>query len=277
MPSPDPQSSSAAVFTSVDRPRQVSAHIADQIRARIHDGSLPVGARLPTEAELAEQFGVSRPSVREALAALQFVGLVESRRGFGTVVVALGPDSVDARRGRPREQRAVLTSLDQAVDVFEARLHLEPAALSVAALDPDPEALAIAGELIDGMGVAVDDPQLHASTDIRVHHALLDTCRNTMLREAARELLEFVFDPILDPSRQHAWSSHDHPHDWALQHRRVHSALVAGDAAAARLHSRAHLAAVMHTLAEVLGDEPARRRVHRILRSIEEAPDGHDS
>jgi DNA-binding FadR family transcriptional regulator len=256
------------VFTAVRQPRHVSGHIADQIEARIADGTLAIGQRLPTEAELAQEFGVSRPSVREGLAALQFVGLVESRRGYGTVVVARSaePGGPPGGMGGARRPRPALTSLSEVLDLFETRLLLEPAAMALAAEDPDRVALEAAEELIDGMDVAVDDPALHASTDIRVHRALLNVCRNEILRESAGELLDLVLDPMLTPARRHAWASHDRPQDWAQQHRAVSEALRSGDAAAARAFSGAHLVSVLHGLAEVLGDEPG--LVERVARMV---------
>jgi GntR family transcriptional repressor for pyruvate dehydrogenase complex len=246
-------------FGAVDRPRQVSAHIADQIQARIDDGTLAVGQRLPTEAELSRDFGVSRPSVREALAALQFVGLVESRRGFGTVVVARSNEAgVPAVPERSRGARPALTSVGQALDLLEARLVVEPAVMAVAATDPDRRALALAGELIDGMDLALDDPAMHVSTDIRVHRALLSVCRNEILRESARELLDLALDPMLMPARSHAWASHDRPQDWAGQHRLVHEAIASGDAAAARAACQAHLVSVVDGLSEVVDDDEAK-------------------
>ena len=59
----------------------VSRQIADQLRAAIVEGRLKIGERLPTEDELAQRFGVSRPSVREALKRLAAQNLVRARRG----------------------------------------------------------------------------------------------------------------------------------------------------------------------------------------------------
>jgi len=70
-------------------PRRLYRQIADQIRALIRSREFPPGTRLPPERDLARQLGVSRPSVREALIALEVEGLVEVRIGSGIYV--LGP------------------------------------------------------------------------------------------------------------------------------------------------------------------------------------------
>ena len=76
-------------FQSIE-PRRLYRQIADQIRALIRTGEFKPGSRLPPERDLAKQLGVSRPSVREALIALEVEGLVEVRIGSGIYV-----------RGRP--------------------------------------------------------------------------------------------------------------------------------------------------------------------------------
>ncbi|MDR7465382.1 MAG: GntR family transcriptional regulator, partial [Armatimonadota bacterium] len=66
--------------------KKKSTHVAEQILQAIMSGQYRVGDRLPPERVLAEEMGVSRPSVREALSALQIVGVVASRVGDGTYV-----------------------------------------------------------------------------------------------------------------------------------------------------------------------------------------------
>ncbi len=76
-------------FQSIE-PRRLYRQIADQIRTLIRSGEFTPGARLPPERDLAKQLGVSRPSVREALIALEVEGLVEVRIGSGIYVRAAG-------------------------------------------------------------------------------------------------------------------------------------------------------------------------------------------
>src|ERR1700686_5084841 len=71
-------------------PRRLYRQIADQIRTLIRSREFPPGARLPPERDLARQLGVSRPSVREALIALEVEGLVEVRIGSGIYVLGAG-------------------------------------------------------------------------------------------------------------------------------------------------------------------------------------------
>lgn len=212
--------------------------------------------------QVTRDFAVSRPSVREALAALQFAGHVTSRRGFGTVVLR-GRPSPQAQTGAPpARRRRVLRSLTEAVDLLETRLLLEPHALAVAATDPDRQALDAARGLISGMRVAVDEPRLLATSDLLVHRALLAVCRNAVLRESATDLLDLSADPLLLTSRTHAWSSSELPHRWADQHEEVCEAIAAGDADTAHDSSVAHLASVVDNLSAAVtaGGEPVLAR-----------------
>src|ERR1700737_5075339 len=76
-------------------PRRVYRQTPDQIRTLIRSGEFSVGARLPPERDLARQLGVSRPSVREALIALEVEGLVDVRIGSGIYVLAPGRNGND--------------------------------------------------------------------------------------------------------------------------------------------------------------------------------------
>ena len=91
-------------FQSIE-PRRLYRQIADQIRTLIRSGEFPAGARLPPERDLARQLGVSRPSVREALIALEVEGLVEVRIGSGIYVQAPGATAAGSGGGERRRRR----------------------------------------------------------------------------------------------------------------------------------------------------------------------------
>ena len=93
-------------FQSIE-PRRLYRQIADQIRALIKSGEFPAGSRLPPERDLARQLGVSRPSVREALIALEVEGMVEVRIGSGIYVLA---GEAGIRRARSPKRLRVRSS-----------------------------------------------------------------------------------------------------------------------------------------------------------------------
>jgi GntR family L-lactate dehydrogenase operon transcriptional regulator len=250
----------------------VSASVAEQLLGLIADGAFAVGERFPSEVDLARDFGVSRPTVREALAALAFAGHVESRRGFGTVVVSKEPSAGRAGVPAPRPPQS-LASLVEAVDLLELRVLLEPAAMASAAVHPDVAKLAIARSLVDGMRVAVEEPRLRVSSDIRVHRALLEVCRNSMLKRSAAEVLELSLDPLLLQARTQAWASPELPLCWADQHLAVCDAIAAGDPELARAASRDHLASVVDNFAVATEHDPV---LQRRIAAFMSSPDASD-
>ncbi len=250
--------SSVAVrpLAAIDRGAPVARRVVDQILVGIRDGRFPIGCTLPSEQEMATLCEVSRPSVREALSALQFAGYVESRRGAATVVVAADPPPVAGPSAR--------TSADPLASL-EARLVLEPEVVGLAARDPDLRALDAAAALVGGMGVAIDDDVLHPESDLRVHAAVLAICRNPILREQAVRRLPPAVSPFWQPARDRAWSDGALPRLWAGHHRRIFDAVAAGDAVLAAAASREHLRSVAANLLASGSLSPSGRRRLRDL------------
>jgi DNA-binding FadR family transcriptional regulator len=246
-------------FEAVERPRPVAAIVGEKILGAIQNGTFPVGSRLPGETELASQFGVSRPSIREALAALQFAGYIESRRGAGSVVVRVD------RSERPASS-ARLRTPDDAVDWIEARGVIEPQVIAIAATHPLPSSLAVARDLIGGMQLAVDEHAFHPTTDLRVHRTLAGLCPNRLLAADLDRLLDLALEPVLAPARKRAWASDALPTLWAEQHRAILDAITRGSAVEARHIACEHLVSTAENFGEALDlTEPARARLQALL------------
>ncbi|MEV6346521.1 FCD domain-containing protein [Actinoplanes sp. NPDC051851] len=172
----------------------LSEQVAAQIRGRIVAGEFPVGALLPTEAELTRELGVSRNSVREGLRSLVHAGLLGARAGYGTFVVAtsdLAP--VLARR----------LEHDRATDVAEVRLLLEREGARLAAIRATPEQRVALAEAFAARAAATDGPS-YAAADIGFHRLLLECSGNALLAELYRgtggneQALEHLNSPDLD-------------------------------------------------------------------------------
>ncbi len=258
------------VFTAVEASKQVAVRIGEAILAAIESGALPVGARLPGEVELARQFGVSRPSIREALAALQFAGYVESRRGRGTVVV-----STDGA-GRP-SRGPRLDGGEDLIDLLEARLVIEPQVVAIAAERPNRAALDAAAVLLEGMRIAIGDPVFHPTTDLQMHRMLFAACPNRHLAAEADRLLELIAEPALQAARERAWATGELPQLWAEQHVAIFDAIAAERPATAAASAREHLVSVGGNLAAVLEDDAQRRRLRALLAGPLAHPQGAPS
>jgi GntR family transcriptional regulator, transcriptional repressor for pyruvate dehydrogenase complex len=114
------------------RPRSLAHDVVDALGGRIRDGSLAPGEKLPTEAAIMEEFGVSRTVVREAISRLQAAGLVATRHGVGTFVVGLGDPSTF--RISPEH----LGTLQDVIAVLELRIAVETESAALAAMRRTP-------------------------------------------------------------------------------------------------------------------------------------------
>jgi DNA-binding FadR family transcriptional regulator len=234
----------ATSFPAVARPLPVFAKVASELIGAIADGRFPVGSRLPTEQQLAAQFGVSRPSVREALSCLQFEGYVEPRQGSGTVVTSQIPRSAVQGLGRPAAGPPFTV-----VDLFAARLTLEPDVLALAAADPEPHALRGVRQILAGMKLALSEPGLHPRTDLEVHTALVRVCRNPLLTEATERLLRLGDNDRSRLARDRIWEERSLPWEWLGHHEEMAQAVMDRQPDHAAAACRRHILSVLTSVA----------------------------
>jgi GntR family transcriptional repressor for pyruvate dehydrogenase complex len=157
--------------------------IARQIRNQIREGKLRIGERLPPERSMAEQFGASRASIREALSALEILGLVECRGGHGNFIMADGSEgTIDG------ELLKKLLMDHDPYEIFEARLELEPVLASMAAERATPEDKQknreIVARLKELSGLVDSDPSMipdYMEEDRRYHLEIGRAAHNNVL------------------------------------------------------------------------------------------------
>lgn len=167
------------IQTLARQPKNINAQLVDTIGRRIIAGDYGEGERLPIEANLCEEFGVSRPVLREAIKILMAKGLVVSRARVGTVVT-------------PRSNWNMLDSYvlnwiievipeDRFLDMlFEVRLGIEPMASQLAAANGSDTAIRKIGDAYESMKNAKTTAEL-AEPDLRFHQAIFDATANPML------------------------------------------------------------------------------------------------
>lgn len=150
--------------------------VVARLRDEIRDGGWPVGTKIPTEAKLVEALGVSRPSVREAVRALVQAGLLETRRGDGTYVVADDETAVALLRVIGAADRVEAHMVRHTLEVLAAR---EAAARRSAA---DVEALRVA---VAGRRMAKGEADLTAfiDHDVAFHITVARASHNSLLCE----------------------------------------------------------------------------------------------
>ena len=218
-------------LTDTNKPR----FVVDQILSSIRDGSLKPGERMPSEAKLAELTGVGRTSVREALAALRLMGVVETRVGSGSFVAAsMNGLAEDAAANAIAEAIAAST---EAVQLQEARAVFESGLARLAAERwDDSRAERFLGLLADMDQAAEGERYEHY---IRLHRefhlALAKATDNAIVEQTEQTFIDYMdHEGWKDMERQsYLPNRRDYLRESAQEHRAIFEAIQASDGALA--------------------------------------------
>lgn len=216
--------------------RKLYRQVADSIMASIKTGDYKPGARLPSERDLAVAYKVSRPTVREAMIALEIRGLVESRHGSGIYITEHPPAQMGA------------DDLDiGAFELTEARRLFEGEAAALAATTITAEQLAELETIIADMIKENNRKQTGEMADRRFHVAIARATRNTAITTVIENLWDIRYkSPLCRHMLERARSVGVQPR--ISEHRRIFAALKKHDPKAARAAMRDHLARVIDGL-----------------------------
>jgi DNA-binding FadR family transcriptional regulator len=181
------------------RNREKPQQIADELRSLIVAGKLSEGDSLGHEPDLVDRFGVSRPSLREALRILEAEGLVTVVRGVRGGVVVHSPDT----RMTARTAALVLQARNvELADVFQALSLLEPiAARTIATMRGRKAAIKELRELVGEEEAAIEDPERFGEADAAFHERLVALAGNQTLGIVAEMLNEIVARAVTTVSR----------------------------------------------------------------------------
>lgn len=190
-------------FKRIETKRK-SAYVAEQIIDAIRHGRYQIGDRLPPEREIAEQMGVSRPSIREAISALGLVGILDSRVGDGTYVAKA---LLDVDEG----DRAVhlLQESESLPEAFEARRVLEEGIAGLAAEKATEDDLHEIDEALASMERAAGDEDFKDFNlgNQRFHRALAQATHNSLLIRTLAPLLEVMRQTLPERLRETVYES----------------------------------------------------------------------
>jgi GntR family transcriptional repressor for pyruvate dehydrogenase complex len=219
------------------RPRTLALELVDALGDRIRDGRLAPGAKLPTEAEIMAEFGVSRTVVREAISKLQAGGLVATRHGIGTFVAGLG--EAPPFRLTP-EQFATLRDV---IAVLELRIGIETEAAGLAAARRSADNLRAMRTALDAFAAAVEQGRDAVGPDFQFHLEIARATQNAHFAELMGSLGAMIIprarletpDP-LDAQRL------EYLRRVNGEHESIFDAIASQDAEAARAAMRTHLA-----------------------------------
>ncbi|WP_339760945.1 FadR/GntR family transcriptional regulator [uncultured Hoeflea sp.] len=224
----------------VTRGPSLADTVAARIRKDITSGAYSKGDKLPTERDLSEKYGVSRPIVREAIGTLKRDGLVATRQGLGAFVI-------ETRETSFRLAGIDLTDFDDIKNVIELLMAVEAAATSLAAERRSQSQLAAIKQRLDAIQAAFDAGEAGIEEDLAFHREIVDACGNPHFREMSDYLEAHVRNFI---RRARASSLRN-----ALlaevqsEHVDIYEAIVAGDPDAASQAAQKHLKGAASRLA----------------------------
>ncbi|HVT66737.1 MAG TPA: FadR/GntR family transcriptional regulator [Trebonia sp.] len=240
---------------------RLSDDVADQIRRLIISEGVSEGARLPSERELAERFGASRPTVSQALRSLALMGLVEIRRGSGAYVLRRPETMVTASVNLMLDLDERSVSHLMQLRLWLETLGVEHAAARQPALRPDEAEVILAA--LAGIGTAAGDGSAWIAKDTVFHATVVRSAGNpylsAMYESVHTAVLSYEFKYWVEAESVPAWLRRSSAADQIALHEPIARAVIdrdpeAGRAAVLRHHEvmSEHLAAARRS---------ARRRI----------------
>lgn len=214
------------------RTSRLYEQIVQQIEDSIREGKLKPGDQLSAERELAQQFGVSRTAVREAVKTLSEKGLVEAYSGRGTFVTS----------GKSQSMRHSLDQFLKTGDVrnfsylAEAREILEPELTALAATRIEEQQMSMMREAVAVMDRSMQQPDAYIEADLDFHLALAEAAGNPVILS----LLDSIVG-VLREQRLGIFGVTGGPERGQVHHKLILEAMEQRDAAKAREAMRAHL------------------------------------
>jgi len=217
----------------------------ESIRELIASGEWGPGTRLPREADLAAQLGLSRNSLREAVRALSLARVLEVRQGDGTYVSSLEPHDLL----EPTRFATHLLRGSTVLELFEVRRMLEPEAAAMAALRADDDIKIALRRELDRMFDAGDRVEDLVEADAAFHDVIARAPGNAVLRS----LIASLSTRTVRARLWHGMVDRDALELARAEHTRIYDAIVAGDPELARSATALHIASNESWLRDHLG------------------------
>jgi DNA-binding FadR family transcriptional regulator len=221
-------------------PRRAYADAANRILDRLRADRVAPGTRLPAERQLADELGVSRATVRESLAALELMGVLETHAGAGSFV-----------RGALDLDQEASAGDTSPLETITARLVIEPQLARLAARTWDRRSLAAIARPLRALEreAAAGSDRHPTELDRQFHAAVAAASGNSVLLRVAAPLSEVMGETLWRRLKERSWSA-EQTSVVAREHRRIYDAIRARDDDLAAFAMEAHL---RHVLDELSG------------------------
>ena len=251
---------------------RISDQVADQLHQLVQQRQLQPGQRLPAERQLAEELGVSRTALREAIQKLNSQGILMSRAGAGTFVQALNTQ----HNALHSTLVAPLTPLirhdpQYLYDVLETRQMLEVHTAWHAANRATPADKSRIQRRFDELlhYQHLQDTESAALADAQFHLAIAEASHNAVVVQVMRSLFDLMRNTVAENRRlMFEDNSTKVLEQLTAQHHRLMQAIVASDPEQARSEITAHLTFVHEKLSQADADTARRQRLNRLSPSV---------
>jgi DNA-binding FadR family transcriptional regulator len=218
--------------------KKVYMKIVEQIRDLVREGRLKPGDKLPPEQVLAEKFGTSRPSVREALSALEMLGIIESRGGRGNFIK-------ETPRSPLYEQEVVeLEEEESPFEVLEARKAVETEIADLAAKKATQEDIDAIYKSLHQMEEAVNNIPEMMAFDREFHLSIARAAHNNLLFSMMTYLSNLLKEKLWVKMKEKTWNLPGYPQKYLKDHTEIFNAIKNKDGKDARKRVHHHLAGV---------------------------------
>jgi DNA-binding FadR family transcriptional regulator len=216
--------------------------IVQQIKKLIENGELVSGQQLPSEREMAEQFGVGRSTIREALTALEIINYIVIKQGLGTFVASSSPNL------KKENILSIVDELEKTTspsELFEARMYLEPEIAYIAAQRATKEDLNnIQETLSTADSIGVENIEKFEELDRLFHSMVAKAAHNEVLLRLEEDLTSERFGALWGKLKYHSFQIEGRMDKYRVEHRQIYNAIKEKDGDKARKMVRKHLSDV---------------------------------
>lgn len=233
--------SSVEILRIIKMP-QLYEEISERLIGYVRDGTWKPGDRLPSERDLSQALGVSRPTLREALASLQLAGIVETRHGSGTRVTARAIEIVE-----PLGSTDTFGNHDVSpISLLEVRSVVEPEIAALAAAhfnhSQGQELLELIREMDENSDMSDPHQRLIWNRADRLFHlSIASHSKNPVYQSIATLIANILTQPLWRQLRDDMLASQTQVNESISEHRRIYEALKKHDALAAAQFAREHI------------------------------------
>jgi GntR family transcriptional repressor for pyruvate dehydrogenase complex len=216
--------------------------VAEDLQKQIEEGALQPGARLKTIDKLAEQYGVGKSTIREALSQLKARGLIQSRQGEGTFV------KNDATAALKKLPELTVSNHKELTHLLQVRKIIEAGCAEIAATAHDEQDEARLREILNNMAISSDNEEMCRIYDIQFHMAIAQATKNPFLQNMMESISEVMNYTIRDSRNLWLYSKDGSTNRLYQEHYEIFEAIRNRDTKKARRMLEKHLTRVEKAL-----------------------------